>query len=75
MTLWTCKCSPFLIGAILAYLGKPLVHWAAGRGIARALSTTVVVLLFGSAQLPKLAKSVGLAKKEFEEAKKPDVAN
>ncbi len=41
--------TPFLIGAILAYLGKPLVHWAAGRGISRALSTVVVVLLFGLA--------------------------
>lgn len=43
--------TPFLIGAILAYLGKPLVHWAAGRGISRALSTTVVVMLFGLALL------------------------
>lgn len=43
--------TPFLIGAILAYLGKPLVHWAAGHGISRALSTTVVVMLFGLALL------------------------
>lgn len=39
--------TPFLIGAILAYLGTPLVDWAAEHGIARALATTVVVLLFG----------------------------
>lgn len=39
--------TPFLIGAILAYLGTPLVDWAARRSISRALSTTVVVLLFG----------------------------
>jgi predicted PurR-regulated permease PerM len=39
--------TPFLIGAILAYLGTPLVEWAATRGFARATSTTVVVLLFG----------------------------
>ncbi len=43
--------TPFLIGAILAYLGKPLVHWAAGHGISRALSTIVVVMLFGLALL------------------------
>jgi predicted PurR-regulated permease PerM len=39
--------TPFLIGAILAYLGTPLVDWAAQRNISRALSTTVVVLLMG----------------------------
>ncbi len=39
--------TPFLIGAILAYLGTPLVDWAARRNVSRALSTTVVVLLFG----------------------------
>ncbi len=39
--------TPFLIGAILAYLGKPLVHWAAQKGIARGLTTTLVVFLFG----------------------------
>ena len=38
------------------------------------LLVIVLVLLFGSAQLPKLAKSVGLAKKEFEDAKKPDTS-
>ena len=40
--------TPFLIGAILAYLGTPLVDWAGRRNVSRALSTTVVVLLFGS---------------------------
>src|SRR5258707_12937164 len=39
--------TPFLIGAILAYLGTPLVDWAATKGISRATSTTVVVLMFG----------------------------
>ena len=39
--------TPFLIGAILAYLGTPIVTWAAGKGIARGLTTTLVVLLFG----------------------------
>ncbi|MBK9114894.1 MAG: AI-2E family transporter [Betaproteobacteria bacterium] len=39
--------TPFLIGAILAYLGTPIVTWAAGRGVPRALATTLVVALFG----------------------------
>ena len=39
--------TPFLIGAILAYLGTPIVDWAARRNFSRGLSTTVVVLLFG----------------------------
>jgi len=39
--------TPFLIGAILAYLGTPIVTWAAGRGVSRGLTTTIVVLLFG----------------------------
>ena len=39
--------TPFLIGAIFAYLGTPLVNWAHAHRISRALSTTVVVLLFG----------------------------
>ncbi len=39
--------TPFLIGAILAYLGTPLVDWAVARGHSRAMATTVVVLLFG----------------------------
>jgi predicted PurR-regulated permease PerM len=39
--------TPFLIGAILAYLGTPIVDWAARRNFSRGLSTTVVVFLFG----------------------------
>ena len=39
--------TPFLIGAILAYLGTPLVDRAQKRGIPRAWSTLVVVLLMG----------------------------
>jgi predicted PurR-regulated permease PerM len=39
--------TPFLIGAILAYLGTPLVDRAAARGVPRALATLVVVLAFG----------------------------
>jgi predicted PurR-regulated permease PerM len=39
--------TPFLIGAILAYLGTPLVDWAEARNVSRNLATTVVVLLVG----------------------------
>ena len=39
--------TPFLIGAILAYLGTPIVAWAERRRISRGIATTVVVLLFG----------------------------
>jgi len=39
--------TPFLIGAILAYLGSPLVDRAQKRGIPRTWSTLVVVLLMG----------------------------
>ncbi len=39
--------TPFLVGAILAYLGTPLVDAAKRRGIPRTLATTIVVMLFG----------------------------
>jgi len=39
--------TPFLIGAILAYLGTPLVAWACEHRISRGAATTIVVLLFG----------------------------
>jgi predicted PurR-regulated permease PerM len=39
--------TPFLIGAILAYLGTPLVDRAAKRRVPRALATLIVVLGFG----------------------------
>ncbi len=39
--------TPFLVGAILAYLGTPLVDAAERRGVPRAIATTVTVMLFG----------------------------
>jgi predicted PurR-regulated permease PerM len=39
--------TPFLIGAILAYLGTPLVDALERRRMPRALATTLTVLLFG----------------------------
>lgn len=67
--------TPFLIGAILAYLGKPLVHWAAQRGIGRALATTVVVLLFGLALLALFIVLVPLVQSEVAVAARrvPDI--
>ena len=66
--------TPFLVGAILAYLGTPLVGWAAQRGIARALSTVVVVVLFGLllnalffVLVPLVQAEVGLAAKKLPE--------
>jgi predicted PurR-regulated permease PerM len=41
--------TPFLVGAILAYLGTPLVDRAAARGVPRAVGTLLVVLAFGLA--------------------------
>jgi predicted PurR-regulated permease PerM len=41
--------TPFLVGAILAYLGTPLVNAMERRGIHRNIGTTLVVLLFGIA--------------------------
>jgi predicted PurR-regulated permease PerM len=39
--------TPFLVGAILAYLGTPLVDAAERHMIPRGLATTIVILLFG----------------------------
>jgi predicted PurR-regulated permease PerM len=39
--------APFLIGAILAYLGTPVVNRLQTRGVPRALSTLLVILFIG----------------------------
>ncbi len=39
--------TPFLIGAILAYLGTPAVDRAEAHGVPRAIATLVVILLIG----------------------------
>lgn len=39
--------TPFLIGAILAYLGTPAVDRAEARGVPRSLSTLLVILFVG----------------------------
>ena len=66
--------TPFLVGAILAYLGTPIVDMAERRGISRAISTTLVVVCFGLLLLalflvliPLVQAEVGLAIKRFPE--------
>jgi predicted PurR-regulated permease PerM len=56
--------TPFLIGAILAYLGTPIVKWAQAHGVSRGLSTTVVVLLFGFVLLTLFLVLVPLVQSE-----------
>jgi len=64
--------TPFLVGAILAYLGTPLVDMAERRGISRTISTALVVFCFGLLLLalflvliPLVQAEVALAIKRF----------
>jgi predicted PurR-regulated permease PerM len=66
--------TPFLIGAIFAYLGTPLVDAMQKRGVSRALATTLTVLLFGLAVfsillvlIPLVQAEIGLAMKKLPE--------
>ena len=56
--------TPFLIGAILAYLGTPLVNALERRGVHRGLGTTLTVLLFAVALLGLLLVLVPLVQAE-----------
>ncbi len=57
--------TPFLIGAILAYLGTPIVNWAQAHRVSRGLATTLVVLLFGIALLTLFLVLFPLVQSEF----------
>jgi predicted PurR-regulated permease PerM len=57
--------TPFLIGAILAYLGTPIVTWAERLRIPRGLATTVVVLLFGIVLLALFLVLIPLVQSEL----------
>lgn len=57
--------TPFLIGAILAYLGTPLVDLLERRGVHRAIGTTLAVLLFGIAIFGLLLVLVPLVQAEI----------
>jgi predicted PurR-regulated permease PerM len=69
--------TPFLIGAILAYLGTPLVKWAQARRISRGLATTVVVLLMGFVLLTLFLVLIPLVQSELTLAAKriPDLVS
>lgn len=56
--------TPFLVGAILAYLGTPLVDALERRGVHRNIGTTFVVLLFGIAILGLFVVLVPLVQAE-----------
>jgi predicted PurR-regulated permease PerM len=56
--------TPFLIGAILAYLGTPLVDALERRRVHRGVGTTITVLLFGVAILGLLLVLVPLVQAE-----------
>ena len=66
--------TPFLIGAIFAYLGTPLVDAMQRRGVPRAAGTTATVLLFGVAVvavflvlIPLVQAELALAMKKLPE--------
>jgi len=57
--------TPFLIGAILAYLGTPIVDWAERTGIPRWLSTSVVILVFALAIVALLLVLIPLIRSQI----------
>ena len=66
--------TPFLVGAILAYLGTPMVDALERRGVHRAIGTTVAVVMFGIAiaalfivLMPLVQAEVMLASKRLPE--------
>ena len=56
--------TPFLVGAILAYLGTPIVDALERRGVHRNIGTTLVVLLFAIAILGLFVVLVPLVQAE-----------
>lgn len=69
--------TPFLFGAILAYLGTPLVALAERRGIPRSIGTLLFVLLVGLALCALFLVLVPLIRAEVTLAvqRLPDLAN
>lgn len=57
--------TPFLVGAIFAYIGAPIVAALQRRGLSRTLGTLIVTLLFGLAILGVLLVLVPLIRAEF----------
>ena len=64
--------TPFLVGAILAYLGTPIVDAMERRGVHRAIGTTLTIVAFGIAiaglllvLIPLVQAEVALASKRL----------
>ena len=57
--------TPFLVGAILAYIGAPIVDRLQRRGVSRTLGTLIVTLMFGAAIFAVLLVLVPLVQAEF----------
>lgn len=68
--------TPFLVGAIFAYLGTPLVDAMERRGVKRPIGTTGTVLLFGVAVIAIFLVLIPLVQAELSLAmrKLPDLA-
>jgi len=62
--------TPFLVGAILAYLGTPLVDMLERRKVPRAVGTTLVVLLFGLVLIAVFVVLIPLVQSEVARAAK-----
>ena len=66
--------TPFLVGAILAYLGTPMVDAMERRGLHRAIGTTIAIVAFGIAiaglfivLIPLVQAEVALASRRLPE--------
>lgn len=57
--------TPFLVGAIFAYIGAPLVDRLQKRGVSRTLGTLIVTLLFGVVVFAILLVLIPLVRAEF----------
>jgi predicted PurR-regulated permease PerM len=57
--------TPFLVGAVLAYLGTPIVDRLAAHGVPRSLAALLVVLLFALAIAALFLVLIPLVQSEF----------
>jgi predicted PurR-regulated permease PerM len=56
--------TPFLAGAVLAYLGSPLVEWLSKKGVSRTLGTLAVIALLLAAAFALLFVLIPLIRSE-----------
>jgi predicted PurR-regulated permease PerM len=57
--------TPFLVGAIMAYIGAPIVDRLQKRGMSRTTGTLIVTLMFGLAIVAVLLVLIPLVRAEF----------